>query len=133
MTKNPAAPAILTISLPAVRENYRILKSITKASIAGVVKADSYGIGAIEVFKTLTAEGCTEFFVATPDEAIELRTLDQKASIMVLGGIYEGTEDLYASNNITPVLNSPEQITRWQKQAAKSGQKVPAVLHFDTA
>jgi alanine racemase len=132
-TTNPnTAPAILRINLAALAANYRLLKSRTEATVAGVIKADAYGLGVEPVFKTLLKEGCGMFFVATPDEAMKLRAHDARAEIMVLGGLYEGSEDFYASRGLTPVLNSLEECKRWADTAGRFAQKLPAVLHFDT-
>ena len=68
------AGAVLTIDLGAVRENYRILKAaLGGAACAGVVKANGYGLGAVEVARALTKEGCDTFFVAHLSEGLELR------------------------------------------------------------
>lgn len=72
------AGAILTIDLSAVRENYRLLKSrLGNARCAGVVKADSYGLGAAQVAKALVEEGCDTFFVAHVGEGLALRAVGQ--------------------------------------------------------
>lgn len=113
-------------------ENYRTFKSMTKANVAGVLKADAYGTGLPQAFKTLREEGCKNFFVATPDEGLQIRTMDDTANIAILGGVYHGAEDLYAHNKLTPVLNSLEEINRWSNAAKKLGEKFPAILHFDT-
>lgn len=126
------APGILTISLSAMAENYRAFKSMTKANVAGVLKADAYGTGLPQAFKTLRGEGCKNFFVATPDEGLQIRTMDDTANIGVLGGVYPGAEDLYAHNKLTPVLNSLEEIHRWSGTAKKLGERFPSIIHFDT-
>lgn len=132
MKKPVTSPSVLTIDLGALADNYRLFKSMTDADVAGVIKADAYGTGAVPVFKALRKAGCGTFFVATPDEAIELRALDDSAQIMVLGGLYEGAEDFYAARGIIPVLNSVEESARWAKTAGTFGQKLPAVFHYDT-
>lgn len=126
------APAVLNISLESLAANYRLFKSMTGADVAGVIKANAYGTGALPVFKALRAEGCTHFFIATPDEAAQLRSADSAANLYVLGGLYKGAEDFYAAQNITPVLSSPGDVERWAATAKKSGKKLPAILHLDT-
>jgi alanine racemase len=53
-----------------------------------------------------------------------------------LGGLFTGAENTYTAHQITPVLNSPDDIQRWQKHSLIKGQdknkKLPAFLHFDT-
>ena len=133
MSKQAAtAPCVLTVDLKALTANYKLLQSMTKADVAGVIKADAYGTGAVPVFKALRKAGCGTFFVATPEEAMELRSVDDAPQIMVLGGLYEGAEDFYAARGIIPVLNSMEECERWAKTAGTFGQKLPAVFHYDT-
>src|SRR5687768_15250690 len=115
------APSILTVDLGAITANYRLFQEMTDADVAAVIKADAYGTGAAPVFKALRKAGCGTFFVATPDEAMELRALDNDAQIMVLGGLYEGAEDFYASRGIIPVLNSMQECRRWAKTASAFG------------
>lgn len=93
MSKSATYPSILTVDLAALASNYRLFLDITSADVAGVIKADAYGCGAVPVFKALRKAGCGTFFVATPEEAMQLRDIDADAQIMVLGGLYEGAED----------------------------------------
>lgn len=102
------------------------------AEVAGVLKADAYGTGVVPVFKTLLGEGCRRFFVATPDEAAQLRGIDGACEILVLGGLYKGAEDFYIAHNITPILNCESDLERWKSAAVKAGKVLSCALHFDT-
>lgn len=126
------APTLLTVNLDALRDNYILFKSMTSADVAGVLKADAYGCGAEKVFEALRAEGCGEFFVATPDEAIALRAINKDAEIYVLGGVYKGAEKEYQANDLIPVLNSLHEIKRWAAQAKNLNSKLPCAIHIDT-
>lgn len=127
------APAILTIDLQALRTNYRILcNKAGGAAVAGIVKADAYGLGMENIFRTLRGEGCALFFVATPEEALALRGLDNDVDIAVLGGLLPGMEDVCIRNRIVPILNSLQEVFLWQKAAQNHGETLPAILHFDT-
>ncbi|PZO88618.1 MAG: alanine racemase [Micavibrio aeruginosavorus] len=128
----PQAAAALTVNLSALTENYRLFRKMTGADVAGVLKADAYGTGVIPVFKALLHEGCRRFFVATPDEAAQLRGIDKACEIMVLGGLYKGAEDFYIAHTITPVLNCGSDLERWKSAAAHAGRAPPCALHFDT-
>src|ERR1700750_1076928 len=74
-----SATGVLTIDLDAIVANWRKLeKTAVPAECAGVVKADAYGGGAVEVSKALAGAGCKTFFVATLEEARIVReTLPQ--------------------------------------------------------
>lgn len=125
----PSSGASLAINLSALRENYRLLKARhAKKSVAAVVKADAYGLGAAAVSQALWAEGCREFFVATLEEGLELREHLSQAQIAVFHGLGDGEENEFQQQHLTPVLNTLEQVERWQKVASLSS----AVLHVDT-
>lgn len=126
-------PGKLTVDLGALKGNYRLFKSMTQARVAAAVKADAYGVGMTPVARALIEEGCDTFFVATPDEAAQLRTIDDKIQIAVLGGLLHGAEEDFLQHTIHPVLNSLEMIERWQKLARKKERRLQAIIHFDTA
>ena len=66
--------AILEVNLKNLAYNYKKLSSISNKSIcAATIKADAYGIGVIKTFETLYKVNCRHFFVATTEEALEIR------------------------------------------------------------
>jgi alanine racemase len=109
------AGAVLEIDLGAIVANWRLLaKRSAPATCAAVVKANAYGLGAAPVGHALAAAGCRLFFVATLDEAIELRqALGAAPEIAVLNGPFPGTAGEFAQHRLIPVLNHPGQIADW--------------------
>lgn len=128
------ASSWLTIDLKALAANYNLFRDKVgaKCRVSGVIKADGYGLGVDKVWATLENQECPSYFVATLDEAITLRGLTRRP-IAMLGGLYKGAEDFYIHENITPVLNSMEDIKNWTKAASGRGIQLPAIIHFDTA
>ncbi len=123
----------LTVSLPAITANWQLLRSkFTGQECGAVVKADAYGLGAIPVATALEKAGCNTFFVATLEEAIELREALPDVRILVFHGVQKGEEFAFIAHRLIPVLNSPEQIARWKPVAAEHIHAVSA-LHIDTA
>lgn len=123
----------LTISLPAIVANWQLLKDrFSGQECAAVVKADAYGLGAVEVSRALEKAGCHTFFVATLEEGISLREALPDVRILVLHGILAGEEFAFAAHHLIPVLNSEAQIARWRPVAAEHVHAVSA-LHIDTA
>ncbi|MSO69101.1 MAG: alanine racemase [Alphaproteobacteria bacterium] len=131
---NERSSGILTIDLDAVAANWRSLKSRLQAGTlcAAVVKADGYGLGATRIAARLYAEGCRDFFVATPDEGISLRRVLPDGAIYVLAGVDSATAAALTEHRLTPVLNHLGQIEAWRKAAAAAGSTLPSVLHLDT-
>ena len=118
--------AQLTISLAAIVANYQLLCDHVGANVAGVVKANAYGLGAISVAEALARAGCREFFVATTEEGMRLRDALPQATIYVLNGVTPATAQATATADLTPVLNALAQIDCWNEYAR------PAALHIDT-
>lgn len=128
-----AAVARLEINLGAVVANWRILcQHHPRGPVAGVVKADAYGLGAADVAPALRDAGCGHFFVALLDEAMALRDRLPGTMLAVLGGPQPGSEADYVGNDITPVLNSLGEIDAWTAAARRAGRTLPAILHVDT-
>jgi alanine racemase len=123
----------LVIDLNALAANYQFLKAKAEGTLcAGVVKANAYGMGVEPVAKRLAKEGCTQFFVATLDEALELRKVIKKQEVAVFHGVRAGQEKELIAQNITPVINDIYQLDVWLAAAKKAAQKLPVILHFDT-
>ncbi|MFL5281761.1 MAG: alanine racemase [Rhodopila sp.] len=123
------AHAVLDIDLAALVANWRSLGGRHPSGpVAGVIKADAYGLGARPVAEALYAAGCRHFFVAYLEEALAVRDLLPGAMIAVLNGPIPDTEAAYPANDLTPVLCSLDAIDRWRRIAGQH----PAILHVDT-
>ena len=100
--------------------------------MAGVVKADAYGLGAEPVTRALTDAGCDTFFVARLEEGIAVRPVVPQARIFVLDGVLSGKLEQLIIYRLTPVLNSLDEISAWSHAAAARHTVLDAALHFDT-
>ena len=134
MSPSDHAGAVLTIDLGAVVRNYRILQQqLGGVPCAGVVKGNAYGMGVGEIAPVLAGAGCDHFYVATLDEAIELRGLLPDAFIAVLNGAPGGSEAEFAEHGLLPVLNDLGQIERWRGLSRSRGDEpLDAVVQLDT-
>lgn len=123
--------AILHIDLAAIVENWRLLAArATPGAVAGVVKANAYGLGADKVAPALRAAGCRHFFVAHLAEGIALReTLGSGPMIAVLNGFAPGADGDAA---LVPVLNSLGDVLAHAAAGRSAGQARRALLHLDT-
>ena len=110
----PNSPSRLHIDGQALIDNWRLLARMSGGAACGAaVKADGYGLGAVEVARRLAATGCRDFFVATWREAAALTQLG--VSVSVLHGVRE--EDMAAARAgfARPVLNTATQVARWRE------------------
>ncbi|MEQ6248303.1 alanine racemase [Sulfitobacter sp. HNIBRBA3233] len=103
----------LTIDLDALAGNWRALAQIAQVETAAVVKADGYGLGAERVAARLAREGARAFFVAVAEEGTALRrALGPGPTISVFSGHMEGDAERIASADLTPMINSIDQMLR---------------------
>lgn len=139
----PAAPepvtlpasttGVLRIDLDAIAQNWRSLAArIQPAECGAVVKADAYGLGIARVLPALASAGCRSFFVATPAEAVEARSLDGEARIFVLDGLFPGAENAILSAGAIPCLASLAEVEEWSAHAHRIGARLATALHVDS-
>lgn len=130
-----AASGDLTIDLGALRENFRIIDSMSSPSCQTgcAVKADAYGLGVARVAPALVEAGAKSFFVATLAEGVFLReVLGAGYTIYVLNGFWARQAKEYRAHHLIPVLNSLPDIKAAQGFAREIGEKFSCALHFDT-
>ena len=124
----------LTIHLGAVAQNYCLLDGLSGPSCetGACVKADAYGLGMEHVAPALHRAGARRFFVATLDEAIELRAILPQVHIYVLHGFSNAARMIYNDHNLTPVLNTLAEIEEYAGFTKEKGKHLSAAIHFDT-
>lgn len=133
---NPPDPSsarlIAHIDLAAIARNWTILNGLNpKAKAGAVVKADAYGHGMNPVAKTLAEAGCETFFVASIEEAIELRKTLPHHRIGYFDGLHPSHESAVINLGMMPAINTPAQLSLLAKIAGKANKPIPAMLQFD--
>jgi alanine racemase len=115
---------VLRVDLAAIAANWRDLQAHHGAAVAGVVKADAYGLGAGPVGRALRDAGCGFFFVAHLTEGLALReAIGPGPDIAVLNGFPPGADGDAA---LLPVLNHLGDVEAHGRAGG------PALLHLDT-
>jgi alanine racemase len=116
----PPSPLRLRLDGAALVANWRWLKARGGGAACGAaVKANGYGLGAVEVTSRLAAAGCRDFFVATWAEAAEIADAAGNASVAVLHGVRNEDMDAATASPARPVLNTPDQVRRWRDSAGE--------------
>ncbi len=110
------APLRLCLDGDALVSNWRWLQRQSGAAACGAaVKANGYGLGAVEVAARLAAAGCRDFFVATWAEAAEIEAvLPAEANLSVLHGVRDEDMTAALASRARPVLNTAAQVARWR-------------------
>lgn len=109
-----SAPTTLLVDLNALAANFQVLEAATGVPVHPLVKADSYGLGAVACAKRLMAEGARTFFVARASEGVRLReALGPAPTIYVLDGCVGDAAPLLRASDLRPVLNHSAQLAAW--------------------
>ena len=108
------APLRLRLDGAALIANYHALSRFSEGATGAAVKADGYGLGAMEVVRRLSDAGCEDFFVAHWAEAAKLADVIDPAQISVLHGVQDADLSFALALGAKPVLNTPNQVARWR-------------------
>lgn len=111
------APLRLRLNAEALVSNWRWLdRQSGTAACGAAIKADGYGLGAVEVMRRLIAAGCRDFFVSNWGEVAALEPLiGDDAALSVLHGVRDEDMATALHSRARPVLNTPVQIARWKE------------------
>lgn len=123
------------IHLSNIAANWRTIRDFQDhGDVGAVIKADAYGHGLQQVAQTLAEAGCRQFFVAHAFEGLAAReVLGSDPIIYVLNGPDPYSEPTYRENNLTPVINTLENLQYLQAWLRASGPlRDGYVLHFDS-
>jgi alanine racemase len=125
-------PTKVVINLANLENNLKVVKSlIGKRKIMGVVKANAYGHGLVEISKALENE-VDYLGVAYVEEALILRNNGIKSPILVLGAIHKEQIDDYILNDIEITGSSLEKIAAISKRAKALRKKAKIHIKIDT-
>jgi len=122
------------INLDNIAHNVREIRRITnkKAEIMGVVKADAYGHGVMEVVKTLLDNGVTSLAVSMLDEALQLRKFGVEVPILILNYTDPARAKEIILNNVTQTVFSHDLAKALSDAAIRLGRKVKIHIKIDT-
>ena len=123
------------VSREQIARNFHNVQDVVGPSVevVGVVKADAYGHGALEVSKLLIAEGARWLAVSSVDEGVNLRCAGvHQARILVMGGFLPYEAPALVDYNLTPAVHSFEQMRLVDEAARSSGKPIRYHLKIDS-
>lgn len=122
------------IDLDALAHNYHALRRQMgpNARFLGVVKADAYGHGAIQVGRELEALGAEYLAVSNMDEARELRLGGINLPILQLGLTPADQTPLILANRVTQAVYSEGAARAFSDEAVRAGGRMKAHIKLDT-
>jgi len=109
----------MEINLSNLKNNIDSIRSIisNERDIISVVKANSYGLGAVNIAKFLSSIGIKYFAVATLEEALELRKSGEvNEEILILSWTPVSAKDILIQYNLTQTLIDYEYAKKMSEQ-----------------
>lgn len=103
----------LEVNLDALVANFNNYRSLIKkeTGVIAMVKADAYGTGAVEVSRTLQAQGADYLAVAVVEEGVQLRRAGISMPVMVLNPIASNYNALI-EYNLEPTVFSTDELEK---------------------
>lgn len=125
---------VAEVSVEAIKHNYKQIRKIVPShtEIMGIVKADGYGHGAIEVSNILQGEGVNRFAVAIAKEGEELRHSGIISPILVLGYTPRADIKTLIKNDLTQTVFSYEMAKYISDEAVVLNKTVNIHIKVDT-
>ena len=130
----PRHETVLEVNLNAVTHNFNYYKSLLRPStgLVAMVKAAGYGIGSLELAKTLQSQGAAYLAVAVIDEGAELRRAGVTMPIIVMNPISTNYKALF-DNRLEPSVFSLRELQLLLDNASRLGvTDYPVHIKLDT-
>lgn len=127
-------PKWIEIDLDQLKSNYEAIEKAIKykSGFLGVVKANAYGHGAVEVAETLVEGGVSILGVSSISEALEIRRTLKKVDLLILGYVMEAQIKEAIENNFIMSLFSLKQAEYASKICKKMGGTLRTHIKIDT-
>ena len=122
------------IDLDALAHNYRQARAKIgpRVKYLGVVKADAYGHGAIQVSRKLEALGADYLAVSSLDEAEELRRGGIRAPVLILGHTPPAMVPQLIRYRITQAVSAKAKAEEYSAAAVRCGGTLKVHIKVDT-
>ena len=123
----------LEIDLNKLEHNFNCVRNKLpdNVKILGVIKANAYGHGAVEIGKFLD-DKCDFFGVACIEEAVELKNAGIKTPILILGRVFPFDIETAVKYDVRIPIFSYEDAVALSNEAVKQGKNVPFHFCIDT-
>lgn len=122
------------VSLNNIEHNYRRIRSSLPegTKFLGIVKADAYGHGAVEVAKRLEKCGADYLAIACLDEALELRRSGVNMPILILGHTPPEYVKALLDNALTQTVSCEAKAIEYSEAARALGGNLKIHIKLDT-
>lgn len=123
----------LKIDLNKLEHNFNCVRNKlpNNIKILGVIKANAYGHGAVEIGKFLDGK-CDFFGVACIEEAVELKKAEIKTPILILGRVFPFDIETAVKYDVRIPIFSYDDAVALSNEAIKQGKNIPFHFCIDT-
>jgi alanine racemase len=128
MTLSPdTARTWVDVDLGALVDNARTLAAVCGSRLLPMVKANGYGLGAVEVATALERLDPWGYGVATVEEGAALRSAGIARPILVVSPFVPDTSEPYLAHDLRPAIGDPTALAAWRGRTSR-----PFHLELDT-
>jgi alanine racemase len=125
-------PTRIRVDLGALSHNLEALRAHAGVPVMGIVKANAYGHGLVEVARHLERRGIDQLGVAFLEEGIALRRAGVRVPILVLGGIFGPQAAQFIAHDLEVTVSSLDKLRQVEAAAEALGRKATIHLKIDT-
>lgn len=124
----------IEVNLDNIKSNYRNIRNSVEEGVrvCGVVKANAYGHGAIDVARVLEWEGIDYLAVARLEEAIELRKNGITVPVLCLGYVPKENYKYAIKRDVAVTIYSYENAMELNRVAKELNKKCTIHIKIDT-
>lgn len=122
------------VDLGAIEHNYKAIRESLPENcrFLGVVKADAYGHGAVEIANRLEKSGADYLAIACLDEALELRRNGVTLPILILGHTPPSFASELIENDLTQTVSCEAKAIEYSDAVSKLGKSLKIHIKLDT-
>ena len=113
--------------------NFNLIReAVAPAVVMGVVKANAYGHGMVEIAQTLVAHGASYLGVAFAEEGLQLRQAGIETPVLVFGAQNGEYFERCIERDLDITLTAEYQLEQLQHIYTKTGSKAKVHIKIDT-
>lgn len=134
LIENPRHDTTLEVGLDALIFNYNYYRSLLPrdTGLVAMVKASAYGMGSLEIAKTLQSAGAAALAVAVVDEGVALRRAGLTMPVIILNPMTNKYDALFR-HHLEPTVFSIDELQRLIREARRSGAREVGIhIKLDT-
>ena len=124
----------MEVNRSQIAANFRSVRAAAgpDVEVAGVVKADAYGHGMIEVARVLAREGAKWLAVSSVEEGVMLRAAGIDLRVLVMAGVLPAEREAVVEYGLTPAVHALSELPELDALAARMGRPLDFHLKIDS-